>query len=1205
LTGHPTSARVSRSLTYPHLIEAANPPKNLRREVRIRSESPSVCFRELHKPVNILIVGILVVAILGGFKSNACAQGMRPGFPNAPLPPSPPTIIDFEDLAAGTSVESQYIIDGVRFNPTNGVIFRIAEVGSDFAESGTKVLEYVQASGSEELPVARFTGVLLRSASYLGVMVGSPIAGLIGSANVTLRGFDRSHNLIATAGPEPLVEGTHIPLAIIGSDITEFEISTGVQDGGFPLAIDDFAVVPSQVATPFIKLHRLVTETSLHVAPGADASDQIEIQRGNGSSGSVLLSISNISELPPGVSAIFQPNPTSGNLESLRLSAAPWASSSETISYELIVVGTPLDPAAGTESDKTRLRLFVEKRFTVESVRDTVLLSASAEIPITITRVLPFSHDVDLSLSPLPPGYSGALTKTTITAHDYAGGGGNANLTLHLTADATTRVGEILLLTIQGRSGGETSSGRIIVKNILGNISSFFPAKGTTPRFQRPGTTVILRGSGLAPSCWVKFGRPSSNDSVQISLNDVNPEHTEAKILLPRLSTSGPITVTVPGRRASFASTDTFIVDNYRNVNGYSFENLRHLGEFDLKDLVDVFGVEQACEHIDPCEWPSFGLVHCRIPIPLPSPTAMLYLLVANILNETDGGNCSGMSLSSQRFIHGDKDITKCRLQEGLTSFTVWNLKGPETCSSNTEGPPNSLKDYIHLRQLEYSSAEFLKYYTRDISANSHEGLPRIRSQLASYFRINEAPFISFNPYGGVGNGAHTVVPYDMENTLSGGLIVYVYDNNLPFTDCEAGPHGNRNNFESSKFIFDSSGDWSYAGAGFNWTGGSGDISVVPYHIFDNTTMVGSMDGLRMIIEFGSAALDQVTSQTGKTLLTDDGLINRDPGSAIPNTATFSFTNPGAPIYLFTDLDRYTEILKCKNANEYQSIFIGPQLTSRVISHGHSIGDSDSVTIGEGDHEVDFAPGHFDKKVDIEVTGRTSEGIDRSGELLVKSYAGGKDKLGFSATYDTVRVKHRGAPEGIVVMLSEPDRSGRPGSFCPGPLELLDGDQVVFIPGRWSTLSHSSATALIEHVNGETALRVLGNVGFGFSAKTRLGQTKSLKLARFAFPDSTMPSTPAALVQWGDGEVSIGKIDFKGSQILVSGSHAFRSVGHFPTKVQLSSTDGSPLACVAAAVVVGNGWNPPLTRWIVLLCFLILFLLSLNWLRGRKINKPL
>lgn len=288
------------------------------------------------------------------------------------------TTVDFEDLAAGTVVTSQYADlggagQGVVFGPLPGgagdgfrPVIRTPPPGE--AQSGAQVADIANCPGCE-FYTPKSTGTFSVPRSRVSMYVGflgppatcSSDGSDPGCAYVTLRALDAGGNQVAASAPALVRQGmgVHVPLSVS----TPSPVIVGFELGARPttdynkrIAIDDLSFdTPSAPPTPDFTLTPASTDVNL--VQGGSATDAITIGRIGGSAGAIDIGIAGA--LPAGVHAQFAPNPAGGSATTLTLtvdaSAPPTGGAPQTVTF----TGTPAALSAGSAQRSFTLRINV------------------------------------------------------------------------------------------------------------------------------------------------------------------------------------------------------------------------------------------------------------------------------------------------------------------------------------------------------------------------------------------------------------------------------------------------------------------------------------------------------------------------------------------------------------------------------------------------------------------------------------------------------------------------------------------------------------------------------------------------------------------------------------------------------------------------------------------------------------------------------
>ena len=195
----------------------------------------------------------------------------------------------------------------------------VTAVATGQAQSGGQVADAVVRQRG--VPGLVHQGDFRNSAQNVSVYAGfsptwaSPPAG----TTVTLDAYDVTGDVVKTTSAQvPAGQGTHTLLAVSSAspNIVGFDVTSNYED----VSVDDLTFDnPSGVPADFAVAAQ---DGLIYLAQGSTATDQVNIQRFNGSLGAVTFSASG---LPAGVSATFSPNPATSSTTTVTLSAEPTA----------------------------------------------------------------------------------------------------------------------------------------------------------------------------------------------------------------------------------------------------------------------------------------------------------------------------------------------------------------------------------------------------------------------------------------------------------------------------------------------------------------------------------------------------------------------------------------------------------------------------------------------------------------------------------------------------------------------------------------------------------------------------------------------------------------------------------------------------------------------------------------------------------------
>ncbi len=235
---------------------------------------------------------------------------------SAPAAHAATHVVTFDDQPIGTTITNQYLAaDGVEFTqPSDPGDAPFVQDGAGQAHSGTHVANFDTDPCCGENFSPRFTrGELNTTASSVSVE-----AGYIGAAGansgIQLIGYNANNvavgtsELVTVTGGAPM---THLQVSSAANDIKYFDVQqayTGGEASAHDVAIDDLTIVTPDAPQP--PDFTLTSGTGvLDVLQGQSLADTIRVNRVNGSSGDITMSVSG---LPTGMTGTFSPNPVPG-----------------------------------------------------------------------------------------------------------------------------------------------------------------------------------------------------------------------------------------------------------------------------------------------------------------------------------------------------------------------------------------------------------------------------------------------------------------------------------------------------------------------------------------------------------------------------------------------------------------------------------------------------------------------------------------------------------------------------------------------------------------------------------------------------------------------------------------------------------------------------------------------------------------------------
>lgn len=991
--------------------------------------------------------------------------------------------IDFDNLPSLTRVTNQYEAEGAIFGSPSDYGFAIGEPANGVAEAPafcgppwtredafTSSLpnEATISCGGGEFPEAGTFGVLTNYARKVTAKVGD--AGANGENVFRLDAYNVEKELIGHAEATSYSQGINATISFEagGFEIAYFAIwrTRPIADEGFFTGIDDVELVTSSELAPAISV---ASTLGGRIAQGTQMHGHVSIVRHNHSQGSVELSANG---LPNGVTANFEPDTLTGTetKSEVTLTADSGAPIEELTGA---IVATPLDIKAGKVAASVPVTLSVVAPFSVyvglassipASTNITVPPCSTAAVGVRTTTEPGFTEPVTLALSTegaTPDVSSLSLEKYLLEPGDF--GAGVNQQVLHLARNGASAPSGSFRVYVAGRSGVFAEPAATVnVTRGPPTVSSVNPNAGHTPQGLQPGTPVTISGSGFCPGSTVQFG----NSSAIATPTSVNSNGTQLTVNVPTLATTGPVSVISGGVAGASASPMT--IDSYRNVNGYQFHN--YLPSIDFEQLTDAFGESQTYDTIDLC-WP-FG---CNVSFR--DPFAMILNAIANA--SLDSGACFGMSLSSQRFLEGDRALSE--FPPGGAS----NIFGLDSHGA----PSAQLTNFINAMHVSQLSTEFLSHW---LGASTSQGTAggvsmsqSVYAEIRSSFERGEHPLVALQN-GGEG---HVVIAYDLEGA-PGNYYIDVYDSNLPFgeggDETSDGKHHDEN-WERSRIHVGSDGEWSLPSTGISG-GVTGLVVTAPRELPTHPTMPTGLGLLKAIGGglFGSAGpgdtagsasapapasnVTQLTDAAGHTLYQPDGRLNYNPATRLQaapfaplvgSSGHSATTKTGAAqmIVLPPDTGILHATVTGTGAGPDTHTLIGHDFAGQIDTTSAN-GAKDTLTLVPGAGEIGFATQLARKPLTLMLVGALSK-ERRTAQISTMSFRGPGDMLAFTGSQNGLTFTHHGTATTFSLTLSGLGPRSAPTVFQSGPLHIGANESARIGAIRWSSLGSSTVRMTI------------------------------------------------------------------------------------------------------------------------------------------------
>lgn len=358
--------------------------------------------------------------------------------------------------------------------------------------------------------------------------------GFNGSVNLSVSGLPSG--VTASFSPNPTTSGSTLTLTASSTATVGNSTLTVTGTSGSLTATTTVAL---SVNAPSFTLSGPV---QMDIGQGSSNTGWVYINSQFGFTGSVTLSVSG---LPSGVTALWNPNPASGNSQ-LTLTAS---NSAPVGQYTITVSGK-----SGALSATTTFILGVHvPTFTLSGGGSVTLgQGTSTTSYVYVYPQYGFTGSVNLSVSGLPSGVTASFSPNPTTS----------NTTLTLTASSTAATGQYTL-TITGTSGGQTATTTL-------SLGIFAP----TFTISSYGSVTI--GQGTSSSSYV-FVNPEYGftGSVNLSVSGLpsgvtasfspNPTTGSSQLTLTASSTAatGQYTATITGKSGTQTATTTLSIGVY------------------------------------------------------------------------------------------------------------------------------------------------------------------------------------------------------------------------------------------------------------------------------------------------------------------------------------------------------------------------------------------------------------------------------------------------------------------------------------------------------------------------------------------------------------------------------------------------------------------------------------------------------------------
>ncbi len=797
---------------------------------------------------------------------------------------------------------------------------------------------------------------------------------------------------------------TPVTVTSAAGDIQRVElVIDGPGKQGADVGFDDLVIDYSADQLPDVALSADTGPSVVYQGTSVDVP--LSIIRINGSDGDLTPTVTG---LPAGVTAELLPDPVPGtqSTATLRVTAAddaPVSFAPQSVALTL----TPADAGVAPGPRTVDVNLSVRSPFELDREGGSFLevpWCVPTDTKILLNRDVSWAvdHTITLAATSVPAGLKVEFVPSATVPPV---GQANTPTFMRLTRSGTDRIPSGATITVEASSpDGPTRVKTWPVIN-AGPTATLDPTtlRGSVPSRLLPGGLVRLTGNGFCRGTRVQVGNALAEVDTQ---PDLTAPNTAIYFRVPRLATTGPVTVITPGA-PSYPTTGSLTVDSLRNSGAPQFENFGW-GNLSYDELTDLVGDEEMFYSPNPC-WPFYD---CSLPTPIPDPVAFLAWQVIDQAAQSSKGHCFGINRFVQEVAAGQRSPGDLVAGVGR----VYDLP-------SAAGPVGAVGSYLDERHAGQFTFEYLRSFmerTRSLTAQ----LERARRELAA----GRLPGIVVRS----GFSGHVITAHDIEELPDGTTVIWAYDNNKPFTPSELDASGttHRDREESSRVVINAAKTrWEFG----SWSGGSQTLYTTLLSDWP-TGAAASLPGIEAVLNaliYGSpdgAAVIEGEPANGEVLPVLDS--NAIPGSAGTVIAT------EGPI---------TNRMVGRKDGSYRQTFVSGDFLGTVEAPT-SAGVTDSLT-GDG-RRIAFA-GSETRPIEMRLGINSGDG-SRLATIETRSASGGSDVAALRS--GALVYEHDGPPATVAITLTSATDGKGAGQFESGPLAVRRNETLTITPSSWDTL---------------------------------------------------------------------------------------------------------------------------------------------------------
>ncbi len=338
------------------------------------------------------------------------------------------------------------------------------------------------------------------------------------------------------------------------------------------------------------------------------------------------------------------------------------------------------------------------------------------------------------------------------------------------------------------------------------------------------------------------------------------------------------------------------------------------------------------------------------------------------------------------------------------------------------------------------------------------------------------------------GDKGHAITAYGVRDAGDGGMLISVYDPNIPYQRFEETDKATRiAALGNSTVTVNPNGSWSYAGLG--WKGDNSTLVVKGNIPPLNANLPSTFSLASLFSSAGGPPPAEVTGieSGGRPQLDSDG--EPTGGSGVALSPVLSGPQSDSPQYQLKKGREYELTIKGTAKGRYDSSLLTGSSTASVRSIETAKGQIDRVTVRPGESSLQFATGASRAGVVYDLKQQRGK-VTRTAAITTTAREGGSDEAELNG--GTLRIAHDGAPTRVAITLGSVG-AGLPANGETAPMTIGRDQRLDITPRSWSSLT-SGVRYTLRAQNGRVIRR--GNVSMRGSSKVALGKVSAKRSGR-------------------------------------------------------------------------------------------------------------